>query len=81
MTAVFAPSAGVRSEHAAVAGGVKLVVFRRQAARGWRWIGQHGSIRTGGSYGEGRAPTRAAAQTAALNWAAGLSVPHQVATA
>ena len=78
-SAVFAPTgSGIRSERSATTPkGAKLLVFRRQSARGWLWQGHLPTVRDDGqhrpgAYSDGRAPTRAAAEAAALDWAAGV---------
>ena len=71
VTPQFTPTGESRSTRTChPAPGVTLIVFRRAAPRGWMWRGQSGAFRTGGRYGEGRAATRADAETAALEWAA-----------
>ena len=70
VTPQFTPTGESRSMHSChPRPGTTLLVFRRSAPRGWLWQGLIGQGR-GSSYGEGRAATRAAAETAALEWAA-----------
>ena len=59
----FRATGGPRSEHAArTDDGVVILVFRRQAPRGWLWEAQDKA----GRHARGRAPTRCRAQQDAL---------------